>query len=659
MNGSSFQRRLLSIQFDIGAAVIGLLLALALFPLRFVVSNIYINTLPIVLASACLLYLLAARNDTRRDELPVLSRPAQRALAPLVFVGLAALVVTAVLAGKRSILFYDIVGIVGTLLFAQIVFASEESFNRTRVLLQIVLLAAVVRLAALYTAPGLIGIDVWTHVTRLAHDIHVSGSLDAISDDKHYTSPLYHLLVVATSLLADVPLRLGLYLSLGLVMPLVGLFVFAASNLLVGERWAALAALLYTLSDYGITWGIHLIPTSMGLVLFMVVMYWLIRVMRTDYGAREFALLVAATVAVILTHQVSSFIMMVTLAAGIASYLLLQLQIFHTSKLNPDVFRARSPVNLLGLFVFNAGFSTFLWSMTPYRADSFLVTVLSYLQETIVSSAGVLNLAGPEGGGSGGGASAAPTFVETVATYVDVLGFLLLLFGTFVGCLYVVNRRRARQSTFLLLLSAAIMLVFVLGLPMFGIRNFIPTRWFAFLYVPLVLLTVIGLRYFALSLDRRLLIAILLVFALVFPSAMVMSSNGAIDNPVFENQEAKLSYNEAEIEAVYTIGEMTGSPDGDNLRLDQRLYTDHPYQTVFQRTRSYPATHTAVINDSEPVTHDMVVYRREQSRAATYFVNSLQTGEIRNIPQERLCRPSQATIYTNREVTMCINSPAT
>lgn len=658
MSVGSIRRRVRSIQFDQGAAVLGILLAALMFPLRFVSSNIYLNTVPIVLGTACVLYLYAALRDNSISELPTLSRPAQRALPPLVFSGLALLVVIAVVGGKRSILFYDVAGLVGTLLFAQIAFASEDSFNRTRVLTQIVLLAAVVRLAALYTSPGLVGIDVWTHITQLSADIMASGSLEAISTDKHYTSPFYHLLVVSTALLADVSLRVGLYLSLGVVMPLVGLVVFATGNLLVDQRWAALAALLYALGDYVIEWGIHLIPTSMGLILFLGVLYWLLRIMRTDHDVRDFGLLVVLTLAVILTHQVSSFIMLVLLGTGLLAFLLLQLSIFQTSRFDPDVFRAQPPVNLLGLLVFDAGFSTLLWSLTPYEGETFLVTILNYLRETIASSAGVLNLAGPDESAAAGAASQGPTLIETIATYVNSLAFLLLLFGTFVGCLYVIHRRRARQSTFTLLLSAAVMLVFVLGLPMFGIRNFIPQRWFAFLYAPLALLTVIGLRYFALSLERRLVVVVLLVFALVFPSVALMSSNGTIDNPAFEDQTAQLSYSEAEIDAVYTIGQMTGSPDAQNLRPDQVIYTDHPYQTLFTRTDSYPAN-TATINDSEPVTHEMVVYRREQTKAATFFINSLGFGEIRNIPQERLCRPNQATLYTNQRVTMCVDSPAT
>ncbi|WP_250137867.1 DUF2206 domain-containing protein [Halorientalis salina] len=654
-------RKFSPLRFDLVAAVAGLVLALLLFPLRFFASQIYIKTVPPVLGVACLLYLVASYGETSSSTgLPSLSPGIQRTLPILVFGCLSLLVLLSVRSGGRSLLFYDVAGVTGTLLFGQIVFASDNRFDAGRVLIQIVLLAAVVRLSAVYANPGLIGIDIWTHITRLAQDIQTSGSLEAISDDKHVTSPLYHLLVVGTSLLAAVPLREALYLTLGLTMPISIVAVYISANLLIEQRWAVLACLLFSLGDYVIEWGIHLIPTSMGLMLFLGVLYLSVRVMRTDYGFTEFGLLVLFSVGIILTHQVSSFIMLVLLGSGVVAYLLLKLDVFGGSASDSDAVGARNPVNLLGLVAFDAGLAAFLWSFTPYNGNSFLVTVMSYLQETLASSAGVLNLAGPDSGASSGAAAAAsgPSLIETIVTYVNTTGFLLLLFGTFVGSLYVLHRRRARQSVFTLLVSAAVMLVFVLGLPMFGIRNFIPQRWFAFLYAPMVILTVIGLRYFSLQLNRYAVVGIVLVFAVVFPSVMLISSNGTIDNPAFEDQQASLAYSQAEIDAVHTIGRMTGSPEGDDIRRDQVLFTDHPYQTLFFRTESYPAD-TATINDSEPVTHDIVVYRQEQTRAATYFLNSRGVGEIRNIHPNRLCRPSRAVVYTNDEVSMCVASPAT
>ena len=653
------RRRVGSVQFDVIGAVAGLLLAVVLFPLRFLASQIYIKTVPLALGSACLLYLIANYSSTPTSgRFPTLSTQVQRTLPSIVIGGLALLVLVATVTGGRSPLFYDVAGLTGTLVFAQIVFSSEDDFSAGRVLAQIVLLAAVVRFAALYATPGLIGIDIWTHVTQLAGDIRTTGSLGAISDNKHLTSPLYHLLVVGTSVLAAVPLREALYLSLGLAMPVSLVAVYMTANLIVEKRWAALASLLFALGDYVIEWGIHLIPTSMGLMLFLGVLYGLLRVMETDYGLREAGLLILFSVAVILTHQVSSFIMIVLVGAGLASYVLLKLSVFQPSKADPGVFQSEGPVNLFGLVIFDAGLVVALWSFTPYNGDTFLLTVLSYLQETLVSSAGLLNLASPDASTAGSQAAGGPLLIEVIATYVSTIGFLLLLFGTFVGSLYVIHRQRAGQSVFTLVVGAAVMLVFVLGLPILGIRNFIPQRWFAFLYAPLAILTVIGLRYFRLKLDRRAVVAVLIIFALVFPSMMVISANGTVDNPAFEDQHASLGYSQAEISAVETIGQMTGSPGGFDIRSDQVLFTDHPYQTLFTRTGNYPAE-TAVINDSEPVTHDIVVYRREQTDAATYFINSRGNGEIRNIRTDRLCRPSQATIYTNEEVTMCVESPAT
>ncbi|MDS0282645.1 hypothetical protein [Haloarcula onubensis] len=659
MNVQRTLDRWLPTRLDTGAAVLGLCLAALMFPLRLFASQVYIETIPVVLGTACLLYLAAGvRDDRAATGLPTLSRDVRRLLPILVTVCASALVVVAVEHGERSLLFYDVAGVAGTLLLAQILFVDERSFDRTRVLWQVVLLAAVVRLSALYVTPGLVGIDIWTHVTQLAHAVQTSGSVEAIADNKHYTSPLYHLLVAATALLADVPLRLGLYLSLGVAMPVALLAVYSSASLLVEPRWAALAAALFSLGDYVIEWGIHLIPTSMGLLFFLAVLYWLLRVMRTGYGRREFGLLVLFSAAVILTHQVSSFIMLVVLTAGLLAYLVLNHSLFDRSPLEPDVFRPRNPLNIAGLLAFDAGFITFLWSFTPYNGNSFLVTVLSYLEETLVSSAGVLNLAGQSSGGGGGAAAQSVTLAQTLSTYVDTVGFLLLLFGAFVGCLYVVNRHRAQQSAFTLLAASAVMLVFVLGLPLFGIRNFIPQRWFAFLYAPLALLSAIGIRYLATELDRRLLTAVALVFVLVFPSAMVMSSHGTVDNPVFDDQSAALAYSEAEIDAAHTIGRMTGSPGGDDLRPDQVLYTDHPYQTLFTRTGSYPAD-TARINDTELVAHDVTVYRTEQTTSATYFLNRNDVGESRNVPEDRICRSNQAVLYTNADVELCVEPPAT
>ncbi|OIB56940.1 hypothetical protein [Natrialba sp. SSL1] len=648
------------LRLDTVAAIVGLLLALVLLPLRLLASQIYLNTVPFVLGTACALYLLALYQRDTSTALPRLPRPVAMTLPSVVFAGLGALVVLTVLQGARTPVYFAVASVLATLVVVQIFFTSEEAFNRRLLLLQVVLFALVFRFTALYATPGYIGIDVWTHM-EFIEAIYAEESLSAISHDKHYASPFYHLLVVASSLLLDVPLRLALYLSVGILMPLSVLLIYATTNLLVSERWAVLATALFALTSHVSMWGLHLIPTSLGLVFFLAILYALIRVMRIEYTMRDFSLLILLSVAVILTHQVSTFITLVLLLAAFVAQVVFVVGPFGLTRLDTSVFRAKKPVNLIGLVVFNFGLTIFVWSLTPYREQSFLATVLSFFTQTLEESAGFLNIASGSTGDETAEASAeaAPTLLEQAVPYIDALGFLFLLGATFAGCLYVVHRRRAEQSVFTLLLAAAIMLVFVLVLPMFGIRNFIPTRWFAFLYAPMAILGAIGLRTLVRSLSPGVVVAVLVLFALIYPGAMLFAVESNAENPVFSDQHERLAYTDAELAAVSSIGELTGGPDGQEIRPDQQLHTDHPYQTVISRTGAYPSTTTATVPDDGTADHEYVVHRTTQSTDATYFNDENGEGRIEQVSQDRLCQPHHATVYTNGEVTMCTPSPTT
>jgi len=638
-------------RLDLIAAGFGLLLALLLFPLRFLASQIYIKTVPLVLGGACILYLLGAYRTADSEPHPSLPTGVTRSLPGLTLALLAAMVVVAVTAEARTPVFHVIAAAVGTSLLVQILLSDGRDLNGALVLGQVVVFAAVLRFAALYTTPGLIGIDIWTHL-GLTREVVDAGARSAIRDNKYFASPLYHLLLGTASFLFDLPLREALYLSLGLVMPVAVVLVYATANYLVIQRWALLAAMLYAVCDYVVQWSIHLIPTSLGLLFYIGVLYALVRVIRTRPSIRNYFLLLTMSVAVILTHQVSSFIMVVTLGGAILTQFVLATGLLDLPSRNSFVaIDSRNPVNLAGLFVFDLGFITFMWSLTPYKGDSFLETIFSFFRETLVESAGFLNLAGPSGSAGGAAGGGGRTLTETAALYADTIGFLLLMFATFVGCLYVVNRKRTEQSALTMLVVTAIMLVFVMGLPVFGIRNFIPTRWFAFLYAPMAVLGAIGLRTLAHNLSPRVLVAVLLVFSLAYPGAMLVSSDGTIENPIYEDNRAELSYTEPELAAATAIGDITGSPPIGQLRPDQVVFTDHPYQTMIQRRGSH-LTDAVQLNGTAPAPHDITVYRRAQSTEATYFTHNGRPATL-NVDRERICRPTQNVLYDNGDVVFC------
>ncbi|WP_435159762.1 hypothetical protein [Haladaptatus sp. DFWS20] len=646
-------------RFDVDAAIIGFVIALGLFPLRFFASQIYIQTIPIVLGLGCGLYLLAVRNDHEEmDMFPAFSRPVAQLLPSIVFVTTAAMVAVALYSGERSLLFHALSGVAGTFIFLQILFTDDDDFLPSLLLTQILVLAFVIRFMAVYTTPSYIGIDIWTHMTQLAQGVLNEHSLAAMDGNKHIAAPLYHLLVASSSMLYDVSLRNALYLSVGVAMPMVILFVYGATKLLIPVRWAVFAAMLYSIGDYVIEWGIHVIPTSHGLLFFLAILYALLRIMRLEYNARDFGLLVFLSVAIILTHQVSTFIMLVVLFSGLAAQFALRLNLFRSSTARrPGVYRKIEPVNLAGLLAFDIGLITFMWSFTPYNGDSFLETVLSYLGETLRSSAGILELASNNAAGI---PLPSPTFTEKVATYIDTMGFLVLFGLTIVGCLYVLRRKRISHSVFTLLFATVVMTGFTLGLPLFGIRNFIPQRWFAFLYAPMAILAAMGVAYLVHNLNRNVVVAALLVVALIYPSVMVMSSHGTLDSPVFPQEQERLTYTNQEVAAVNTISTMTGSPDSSNILPRQVLRTDHPYQTVFSRTGAYPADAFNISVNDGPTDHPITVYRTYQTTGAPQYrlVNETENASVpvrRTVPRKQVCRPDQSVLYTNGDVTMCAN----
>lgn len=648
------------LRLDTVAAIGGIIIGVVLLPLRFLASQIYLETVPIVLLVGCSLYLLALVQGQSTTTIPALPSSVSMALPSIVLVSLAALVVLSAMQGERTVEFFVLASAVATVVFCQIVFTSDQDFDHRVVLFQLVALAFVFRFTALYATPGYIGIDAWTHMTELADAIHESNSLSAINYDKHYASPFYHLLVVGSSLLYDTSLRTALFLSVGIVMPLSVLLVYAGANLLVPSRWATLATALFAVSNHVSHWGMHLIPTSMGLVFFLALLYALIRVMRIEYTLRDFVLLLLCIVAVVLTHQVSTFIVIMLLLAAFIAQVIFEVGPLGLTRLDPSVFRTKEPVNLIGLVVFTFGFSIFVWSLTPMRGDTFLRTVTDWFEQTLNESLGFLNIASGASDADTGmeAGPEATSMLSQIVPYIDVLGFLILLSLTFVGSLYVVHRRHAEQSVFTLLLAAAVMLVFVLVLPMFGIRNFIPGRWFAFLFVPMAILGAIGLRVLARDLNPQIVVVCLLLVVLIYPGAMFLSAQSSPDNPVFPNQHEQLAYDETEIAAAETIAEMTGSPTRDDIAPGQELYSDHPYRTMIDRKLAYPSEVATVVDD-EPADHDYTAYRTSQSTDATYFYDENGVGEIRNIPMNQLCRPTQSLLYDNGDVRFCGPSPST
>jgi len=620
-------------QIDKLAAGIGLVIGLLMVPLRFVLTTVYAETFPIALVGASGLYLLSLYTGGSHHR-PTLSTTIVRFAPAVTFAAMSVMVAIAAFAGQRTPQFYDLGIAATTVVLLQILFARDEDLNPTIVLVQVLALTFVIRGAALYTTPGFIGIDVWTHVTDLAASVEARHSIAAL-DGKYSMAPFYHVYVAVASMIGGVSLRDAVYLTIAIAVPLGVLFVYGLAREFVPVRWSLLAVAMYTVGDDVIEWSIHPIPTSLGLLFFLAGLYVFVRYLNGHTDGRTVLLLLIFLGAVNLTHQVSAFILLVTIGIGFFTQVALG---------NGLLYPNLSTRNVMGFFAFDLGLLTLIWTLTPYRDSSFTGAMVEQLRRTVETDAGLFKL-------SGGAASAASSqnpksidpFVMTLAQYVDILGLVTLFGVAVVGSIYILHHRRAEQATVTLVGAIVAMMTYSLGLPLLGINSFVPGRWIAFLYAPMVVVGVVGIGYLHRELPVSLATVTIVVLLLLYPGSMLLSTTATLDNPVFHDIKPKVAFDDQELASMETFGA--------TVNADTTVRGDSPYVNVLERSQDVDAAISAVPKRG-PIPHDFVVYRPYQSTGAPIFFQNGTTAIV-HTSHDRMCT-GRSQVYDNGEVTACV-----
>jgi len=304
-------------------------------------------------------------------------------------------------AGGRSLPFFGLASAVGALILVQILFVRDSALRPGSIILQVVAFALVLRFAALATTPGLIGVDSWTHITEYAQAIREGGSLAAIADVKYVAAPLYHLPGVVAAEAFNSSIRLAVYATLGLVMPLrrAGLPDDAAlpPRSLVAVRDGDLRRRRPRRS---VGRPPHPDEPRAGFLPRGRLRYHE-AVLRRPRGA-VFGLTLLVGVAVVLTHQISAFVTLCFLAAAVAAQWVVWLVGRHGSL--GRVTAGRETTNVTPVFAMVCGLTIVNWAFTPYGSGTFIETMVGSLQRALEGSVG-FQLMGSEP--AAGGASRA------------------------------------------------------------------------------------------------------------------------------------------------------------------------------------------------------------------------------------------------------------
>jgi hypothetical protein len=223
---------------------------------------------------------------------------------------------------------------------------------------------------------------------------------------------------------------------------------------------------------------------------------------------------------------------------------------------------------------------------------------------------------------------------------------------TVVGGLAMLRMKAPTDVTFTYLLTTATMFVIVFGFSLFGIRAILLRLWIPFLSALLALIGPTGLYYLSHHASRRVLLAVIVVVALGYPMTMAVAESASQDSPAFQDQYPRFSYTESEIAAVETIS--TVYPPGD----ERRVYSDHPYQSLFGRLGGY-TSEILEVDQTGPTSTDPVIHREYQTTGPALMYEAGEPARqmsSNTVDSERVCSSRRNHVYTNDVVKMCTTS---
>jgi len=532
-----------------------LLVSLIGLALGFLFENIYAKLIPASLLAGTLLFILFHRN--RQDvDLDETSDKLSMMILISYFVAVGISIQIYLDAGfQRSIYVFAAITLLYVLSFLSIM-SCQPCIS-----LGVIISTGILQRATGYYASTLYsGVDIYSHV-EFTSGIITAESLAGIGQTKYFYAPVYHLLTGWSSLLLDIPLRHVLFLVVSVSVTILPTLVVYLMGTRVLDRTTGLIAALFLMgSDFLVNWGIRPTPTSLGVIysgfaVLATLNYVGVdrRISRTD--PRKLLILGLFLVILNFLHQFSLFVTVILLSSvllGIALY---------ESNLSTASFNLWIITGLILFLNF-----TITKYAGPGTNKSFHDVVLRNFVFTILQTSAYARI-DPEST-----TGVVPTFPSDPAitrlgaeglSFPHVFGFSILLTFGILGVLLLLDQsHRTGHSRwgFAIGMAAGFSLLITLIGPVFGIRNLLPFRWFAFIYLPLSVLAAHGfwslLRWGGRRTRRQHLLVVAGVGILFCaPYFLFMSGNfaAAPDGPLFDDDPGaeRLSTTDSEL-ALYS-----------------------------------------------------------------------------------------------------------
>lgn len=517
---------------DIISCILGITLGTAILLLSFTLG-IHQHVLGIVILSASCLYLILKswRSSSLLSEVKGSSR--WIICLQISFMTIFSYVIF-VLHNSiyyRPLILFILIPILAGLVALQIL--NADSKNYWMIFIGILLLSLAIRAGIYYNFPSLMGYDQYAHA-NIIEQVTLLGAVPSFDiAGKYCLYPLFHIFVSTFQTIAGTSIKDSIFLSIGLVNIIISiLFFILFGNILGRPKLGLLVALIFNVTNYSIEAGLtNVTPGSLAICYFFVILY----VVLSSNDRNVTILCGLSTVmifAIILTHQLSGFVIYICLLSMYASRIYWNTFSEH---------HRRTGFTLI-LLIFTVTM-TYYWIITPmYEGTSFFESSLSPIIHTLTSEE---NYFGVEVAVSGA--------YDNLSYILAEIGYYLLLFFA-IGGVYCWSNTRIYQHLSIVF-PAIFLFMLIYGSSAIGIRTILPGRWYFIFTIFLSMLAAVYVLWI-LSKIKSGIFAQAVLFSMIGVLTFFMISAPFIndDNPIYAKEKTVRSqFTSSEIQALNKI----------------------------------------------------------------------------------------------------------
>lgn len=578
--------------------------------------NLNQQDIGIAVLSACLIYFVFRKKF--KDEAPISTgKDRFKTELSLAFylIFLISIFIYSMNLYYRPLSYFILICILAGIIASEILYVKEGD-RIFPLLVQIFLLSILIRSGIYYNFPSIMGYDAYAHA-GIAKLITETGTIPPIEiSSKYFYYPLAHIFVSITQLMGGLDVKDGFFYSIGFANIFSTAGIYLIGKKLEGPQMGLLAALLINLNNHNIVTGIaNITPGSLVLCYFIIIIY---AIFSENHALVQTGLLLLTTILMILTHQLTTFVVFLALISILVGKYLHNL-------LYGSLPAAAGSFNYILFFVISL--QTY-WMFTYVTQDtSFFEMIFKPLVEVFQM---------------GSSYSSDELIVGATAANQDPMevlllhiSYLALPFFAIGGVLTWASRRDAiKMDKFSIALVVAILYGLAYGIPLLGMRNFLTSRWFPLIAVFLVLVAASYiLKLISLFNSKKAKIPAVFIIILLFSFVMITTPGINKDNPlVGKNTTVRNQFKNVEIQAVKTLsGVYSGS-----------ILMDSPYDScLFYRDPGYNVDNATYFDvnqiESKEISGEHMILLRRSSLIEPISINDPErygVNIIKPLPSE-------------------------